>query len=52
MLKVPSGETKDYAVDYELQVKQQVDAYKQGNLSESVEDIIQVSFGRKSKAPI
>ena len=52
VLKVPSGETKDYAVDYELQVKHQVDQYRQGNLSESNEDIIQVSFGRKSKAAI
>lgn len=53
VLKVPTGETKDYAVDYELQVKQQVDQYRRGVLAESGgEDIVRVSFGRKSKAPI
>ena len=52
VLKVSSCETKDHAVNYDDQLQKQIASFKDINANERLEEVIQVSFGRKSKAPI
>ena len=52
VLKVGSCETKDHAIDYDAQLQKQIASFKDINDNEKLAEIIWVSFGRKSKAPI
>lgn len=44
--------TKDHKINYDLQIEKQIASFKDINVSERLEEIIWVSFGRKSKAPL
>ena len=52
VLRVKSCESKDLAVNYDIQMKQQVDYFKNKSFMEKDQENIRVSFNRKSKAMI
>lgn len=52
VLRVKSCETKDHAVDYDAMLQKQIASFRDINSIERLEEVIQVDFGRNSKAPI
>lgn len=52
VLKVSPCETKDHAVDYDSMLQKQIASFRDINQIERLEEVIQVDFGRSSKAPI
>ena len=49
VLKVPTCETKDYKINYDVQIERQIASFKDINVSERLEEIIWVNFASKSK---